>query len=362
MQNKSLAEAVQHNCDISDARDNGIYSICTLVLKLRNLYKWENHVAPWDEPEPKEILDWIAAREDYWATIEKNSFLPLPVHGNSVDPFHVAAVNTYLNTPSLVYGAGYGRSMKSVFFLAELFEERNVEGCPVVILDKEIAKELASPFAMLQDGTIYIRKDPLRFYLWDQIQEARPSGKLPLQYSLKLHRLLNYKGLLDRDLFKEKLGLIVEQELTTYIYHEIGELKDTTIDANLLKQIISIFPDSPIEFLARALKDILADTHPNGMISHILAERKESSLGFYVAFLDGLRKVLFPEIVDAFKDFVKNNNWQAIDLARKLCRDHVQKLAYTLQSIFSQPEKDPLTKLQQRVEKEMLAPLGLIAP
>ena len=142
MQDSSFAETIQHNCDISDARDNGIYSICTLVLKLRNLYKWENHIAPWDEPEPQEILDWIASREEYWATIEKNSFLPLPVDGHSIDPFQIAAVNTYLHAPGLVYGAGYGRSMKSIFFLAELVEKKTVEGCPVMILDKEIAKEL----------------------------------------------------------------------------------------------------------------------------------------------------------------------------------------------------------------------------
>jgi len=362
MQDSSFTETIQHNCDISDARDNGIYSICTLVLKLRNLYKWENHIAPWDEPEPQKILDWIASREEYWATIEKNSFLPLPVDGHSIDPFQIAAVNTYLHAPGLVYGAGYGRSMKSIFFLAKLVEKKTVEGCPVMILDKEIAKELASPFAMLQDGIIYIRKDPLRFYLWDQIQETRPSGKLAVRYSLNLYELLNHKGLLDRDLFKEKLDLIVEQELTTYIYHEIGELKDTTVDQDLVKKIISIFPDSPIEFLARALKDVLADTHPNGLISHILAERKESSLGFYVAFLDGLRKVLCPEIVNAFKEFTKTSNWQALELARQVCRDHAQKLAYTLQSIFAQPERDSREMLRQRVEKEMLAPLGLSAP
>ena len=43
-----LLKTIKHNCDISDARDNGIYSICTLVLKLRNLYKWEHGLEPWE--------------------------------------------------------------------------------------------------------------------------------------------------------------------------------------------------------------------------------------------------------------------------------------------------------------------------
>jgi hypothetical protein len=32
MTDGSLLKIIKHNCDISDARDNGIYSICTLVL------------------------------------------------------------------------------------------------------------------------------------------------------------------------------------------------------------------------------------------------------------------------------------------------------------------------------------------
>ena len=41
-----------------------------------------------------------------------------------------------------------------------------------------------------------------------------------------------------------------------------------------------------MEFIARALKDILADTHAKGMLSHIINNRKKSSMGFYVTFLD----------------------------------------------------------------------------
>ena len=46
MTDDSILQTIRHNCDISDARDNGIYSICNLVLKLRNLYKWEHHIQP----------------------------------------------------------------------------------------------------------------------------------------------------------------------------------------------------------------------------------------------------------------------------------------------------------------------------
>lgn len=357
-----LQQAIQRNCDISDARDNSIYSICTLVLKLRNLFKWENNIEPWDEPDPSDILDWIDARENYWHSIKDESYKSLPLNGGEVDPYHVPKINESLADTGLVYGSGYGRSMKSIFFLAEKLEEKIVDGCPTIILGREKAKELASPFAMLQDGIIYIRKEPLRFYLWDQIQEVNPSGKTALLQSLRHYNLLNKKGLLDRNRFIEMLDFIVEQEMATYIYHEVGEMHDTSLDRDTLKTIISIFPDSPIEFLARAMKDILADTHPKGMLSHIVAERKEASLGFYVAFLDGLRKVLFPEIIDAFSLFQEDDNWRHIEQARDTCRQHLQNLTEKIHTIFDQPYKDSSDLLKTQVEQELLVPLGLGQP
>ncbi len=59
-----LIDAINHNCAVSDARDNGIYSMCTLFLRLRNLYKWEHGKLPWQEEEPAILLDWIEKKED----------------------------------------------------------------------------------------------------------------------------------------------------------------------------------------------------------------------------------------------------------------------------------------------------------
>src|SRR5210317_802782 len=139
----SFLKTVKHNCDISDARDNGIYSICTLVLKLRNLYKWENGLEPWQEPDSPVLLDWIAAKEEYWESIHDEPFLHIPVNCEKVDPFLLPTINEYLASENHVYGAGYGRSMKAVFFIAEVLENRVVEGTPVLILGEEKARELS---------------------------------------------------------------------------------------------------------------------------------------------------------------------------------------------------------------------------
>jgi hypothetical protein len=65
------------------------------------------------------------------------------------------------------------------------------------------------------------------------------------------------------------------------------------------------------------VKDILADTGDNGMLSYIIRKQKAGSLGFYLVFLSGMRKHLFPEIQDAFGLFIGSGDWSLIDHARK---------------------------------------------
>src|SRR5210317_34156 len=222
----SFLKTVKHNCDISDARDNGIYSICTLVLKLRNLYKWENGLEPWQEPDSSVLLDWIASKEEYWEIIQSKPFSRVPINGEEVDPFQLPFINGHLSSGNHIYGAGYGRSLKAVFFIAEVLEDRFVEGCQAMILGKEKARELSSPFARLQDGIIYIRKDPLRFFFWDQIQEINPSCRIAMQQALGAYGLMKDGCSLDREKLIANFDHVVDEELEIFIYHEVGESQE----------------------------------------------------------------------------------------------------------------------------------------
>ncbi|OGQ94717.1 MAG: hypothetical protein A2521_11515 [Deltaproteobacteria bacterium RIFOXYD12_FULL_57_12] len=359
MPHSPLFNAIRQNCTISDARDHGIYSICILVLKLRNLYKWEHGLAPWDEPETAILLDWIAGRETHWEEIRAEQFAALPVNHSELDPFELQAVNHHLAEHGMVYGAGYGRSLKAIFFLAEKLAEKTIEGRPAVILGREKARELSAPFAMVQDGTIIFRTEPFRFYLWDQIQEIRPSGKTALQYALGQYQLLAADGTVDRNRLRQEFDVMAECEMESFLYHEVGELQDNPISSALLKKLIATFPASAIELFARALKDILADTHPLGMLGHIITHKKESSLGFYVAFLDGLRKVLFPEIGAACLRFMTNGNWQEIEEARLACLHNNKKRASELTAIWQEFDRHHPETTRRRLEKQLLCPLGL---
>jgi hypothetical protein len=361
MTDKKLIQTIRQNCDISDARDNGIYSICMLVLKLRNLYKWEHGVEPWQEPETGELLDWIEEKENYWETIAENPYHPLNINGSEEDPYELLEINRSLKAEGLLYGAGYGRSLKSIFFLGEKIKEDSVEGCQVVILGREKARELSSPFAMLQDGTIIIRREPLRFFFWDHIQEIRSSSKASLNHALDRYGILT-DGQLDQDAFRDRLDTIVEGEIPIFIYHEVGEMKQDTFDSATLRKIISTFPDSAIEYVARAVKDVLADTHPEGMLQFIIREQRDASLGFYVGFLAGLRKLLSPEIINAFGRYLQNGDWNIMDQARIACRDENLRLADKIRSIADRIDTEDNEQVKLRFYEEVLIPLGLEMP
>ena len=60
----ALIASVQRNCDISDAAHAGLYTVCGLALRLRDLYKWQKGMLPWEEKESGEILDWIEQKEN----------------------------------------------------------------------------------------------------------------------------------------------------------------------------------------------------------------------------------------------------------------------------------------------------------
>ncbi|MHB8790537.1 MAG: Sfum_1244 family protein [Desulfobulbaceae bacterium] len=358
---EKVLETIRHNCDISDARDHGIYSICNLVLKLRNLYKWEHAIEPWQEPATPDLLDWIEAKENHWQTIVDEPYRSLVVNSREADPHDPAAVNALLTDPGLLYGAGYGRSLKSIFFLAEKLKEEEAAGCPVVILGRELATELASPFAMLQDGIILIRREPLRYFFWDHVQEIRASSKTSLHHALDRYGILR-DGRLDQARFRDRLDAIVDAEIPIFIYHEVGEMLQEALDSDTLRRIIAVFPDSIIEFAARAVKDVLADTHPEGMLGFIIREQRDASLGLYAGFLAGLRRELFPEIAPAFEQFLRDRDWQGIERARVACRDRNLGLAETIRTIAGFIGVEADEQVMQRFIAGVLTPLGLDAP
>jgi hypothetical protein len=213
----------------------------------------------------------------------------------------------------------------------------------------------------VQDGLILIRREALRFFFWDQILEVRSSCRSSMRQAL--HSYGVYKnGALDQELFKAALDNIVEQEMNLFIYHEIGEILQTTLTSQSLGAIVGHFPGSVLEFVGRAVKDILADSHPQGLLAYIVREQRASSLGFYLSLLDGLRQRLFPEITVAWQQFSLDRNWAHIEEARHTCWQKNQQVAEQIKTISQAIGNDQDEQIMQRFDSQILAPLGLEKP
>ena len=353
---EDFTHQVLYNCDISDSMFSGYFSICGLALRLRDLYKWEHKLEPWEERDSSEILDWIGKRESKWEGLAGEEFRNISISGTSYDPFDTTSINKILESAGIIYGAGYARGLKPTFFLADLEEKRMMGAQTVYILGREYARDLLTLPALSHDQYVLVRKESTRYYLWDKIFFIRKSARPALRIALEQYGILDG----DTQAIKNNLDRIAEGEIDTFIYHELGEAGDTVFDRDLWREIIAAFPHSAIELLARTVKDLLADTNAEGALTHIVKMKRTASLALYVAFLEGLMKELFPEIFEAFQEFAQTKNWtvveRAVDSGLQTAKQHAQ----TFTSVYSEGKQSRgIEWAEKELEKQLLIPLGI---
>jgi hypothetical protein len=124
---------------------------------------------------------------------------------------------------------------------------------------------------------------------------------------------------------------------------------------------VATFPHSVIEFFVRAVKDVLADTNEHGKLRYIIREQRTSSLALHAAFLDGLRKELCPEFVEAFRKFKDTRNWERVEEARVGGYRTARNSAAVITEIYRKgKQKDDMTWAAREIEKTVLEPLGIL--
>lgn len=292
-----LTSVVQRNCDISDARHAGDYGLCTFLLKMREYYRWENEL-PFAHALPRDELgEWLKAREQSWDGIEDDAFAPLPLAQGELDPFEAEAANRELLPQGCVYGAGYGRQHKPVFFLGRLLRVEERAGFTIRISSCEYARELAAPPALLQGRTIYVRQESVRRYLWEKVEEwqwRRQDGAMA-------RALAGYGFGADPETALQRMA---DNEMETMILHELGEAMAGELLGAEWAEMALAAARTRGEPVVRALRDLIADclsTLP------VLLERANlPALHFYFATFGAPRRQLFPQALEAYEDFLRS--------------------------------------------------------
>jgi len=344
---KLLTMQVLRNCDISDANHAGLYSVCGLALRLRDLYKWEHHLDPWTEKDSCEVLEWIGVKEDLWAHLDRADYGRISLDGQSFDPFDTENINNLLTPQGILYGAGYAHSLKPTFFLAIIDKKLTIEDLDVFVLGRELARDLLTLPALSQDGRILFRKESARLFLWDQIFYLKKSGQPFLRYALEKSGIEKS----DPDSLKRHLNRVLDMYQYTYIYHELGEIKDKDFDTEIWREIIGQYPRSLVEYFARTVKDLLADTNAHGTLNHIIREQKEISLGLYAAFFDGLSRSLFPELRASFNLFRQSGDWKDIKKAVSAGYDTARRAKDLMIDLYRESlERDDALWIEKKID------------
>jgi len=299
-----LASVVQRNCDISDARHAGDYGLCTFLLKMREYYRWENEL-PFARSLPKDELgEWLKAREQAWGRMEADAFAPLPLACGELDPFDAAAANHELLPQGCVYGAGYGRMGKPVFFLGELLRAEERAGLTIRVSSCEYARELAAPPAMLQGRTIFVRLESVRRYLWERIEEWqwRRQGEAMARV------LASYDFLADPE---SALARMAGNEMESMILHEIGEATAGELLGEAWDDMIVSVAGTPAEIEARAVRDLLADCLQT--LPALIERANLPALHFHFATFDAPRRQLFPQALEAYEEFLRSGSLRRLE-------------------------------------------------
>jgi hypothetical protein len=296
---RELRPAVQRNCHISDARYAGDYSLCTYLLKMRELYRWEKGLGATARLYSEDVGNWVNDRERMWARLEDHSFEPLNLCGQQFDPFDDDGINHELLRQGLVYSGGYGRFNKPHFFLARVLRVERYGDYVVIVSGEEYARDLSAPPAMTRGKTIFVRRDSLRTMIWERIEEWRWK-----QRDNAMARAMAYYDI-ERDL-ERALDQITDNELETAILHELGELVAGELLGTAWEELLLGVVRTPAEVRARAVRDQLADCLST--LPALLALENLPAIHFYFAGFSGMRKQLSPGLTRAYQHLVESGD------------------------------------------------------
>lgn len=350
-----IKSQVRLNCDIADAKSWGTYSICGLLLRLRDQYRWEKGFKPWIEVNHSDILNWVSVKERYWEELSEENFKNIEIGNNNFPPFDVDSINSSIKSKGLLYGAGFVGGLRPSFFLGYLEKAWGEDNFDIYLLDKEIARDIGASPSLSQGKIIILRKEPLRYSLWDKMRDVRSRREdTALSLGFKAYGLDSKRMALNPEEIEPEMERIIDEELESYLHHELGEAYAGSFLGEEWKELICLFPQTRLEHLIRGIKDIIADTIEKGMLWHIIEKGKTGSLGFYISQLGGMKRLIFDDIIGAYKGFIESGDPSLIESMRRSGYKMVKDYALRLLEIHKRKEEMGVEWVKERIEEILI--------
>lgn len=338
---QQLNETVQHNCHIADAVHAGDYTLCIYLLKMRELYRWENNTRFSNELGNKKVGNWLRQREELWGNLENEQYKNLSLNHSEYPPFDSQQINTRLKEHNLVYSGGLGINNRPHFFLAELEAYEQHEDYDLYIVGKEHARDMAAPPAMSQQNTIYIRKESFRRLLWEKLETWRwnkPDNALGRAFAC-------YDC--DNDL-DTALAQMTDVEIRNVIQHEHGEIIAGKLLSKDWQELLFSLPHSKASIMLRAIRDHLADSLTT--LPTLLQLNSAPSWHFYFGNLNNMRKDLYPSIIKGYDEWYETGSLSTMTKIIEDGKHHWLKLCQQILQIQDSDLKSQQTKIQNLIE------------
>jgi hypothetical protein len=342
---QQLRDTVQKNCHISDARHGTDYGLCTYLMKMREYFRWEQGLGFEARLENDAVGNWLTAREALWNSLSEEDFAPLPLDGALFDPFEVDAINQALEPQGLVYSAGYGAKNKPLFFLGHLERHEQPGTVSVWVAGRELARDLTAPAAMNQGERIFIRRESFRRLLWEKLETwrwHRPDNALGRAFAC-------YD--FEHDL-EGSLDAMVEKELNAVLLHEQGEYQVGREVGERWNELVMDLAHTPAELMARAIRDHWADCQVT--LPELIRHSDAASVHFYVGGLGGMRKSLFPGLLEAYEQWSATQDWLALTEVAEEGLSHWSSLGTELLELHRQHGQAAAWPIKELVENSYL--------
>jgi len=342
---RSLAQAVQKNCHISDARHGSDYSLCVYLMKMREYFRWEMKL-PLGAPLGKDqVGSWLHEREQLWEELEDAELEAIEIAGEHFDPFDENGINARLGPHGLVYSGGLGNRAKPHFFLGDLERRVRTGDYDVYVVAGEYARDLTAPPAMTLDRNIFLRRESLRRMLWEKLESwrwTRADNALGRAFAC-----YDFEYALD-----SSLDAMADCEIDTLLLHEEGEYEAGVRLGEGWELMLMDLVSTPAELMARAIRDHLADclvTLP------ALVDRKAvASVHFFFGNLTNMRKEIFPGLDHAYGKWFAAGDSEPLVAAADMGKDHWLQLARAMMDLHRGAGKQAIKPIQDLVSESFL--------
>jgi len=297
---RNLQTSVQQNCDIADARHASDYSLCIYLLKMREYYRWEMGKSYTDSLSKNNISQWLCDKETVWETLENEDLRSIVIKQIEYDPYDAERINEEIVKDKYVYSSGLGLNCRPHFVLAELSEHRSVDTYSIYICGKELARDLPSPPAFSINNTIFIRQESVKRMIWEKIDE----WKLESNHNQSFQKVFSHYDIENN--LEQALDAITHNEVKSMILHEQGEIHAQTILGEEWHDMLAGLPRSPAHFLARAVRDHIADCQST--LPELFLQNNNESIYFYFGNYTSSRKDIFPALLDEYNYWTESKN------------------------------------------------------